>query len=128
MKMLNSSTHGLCLSSRSWSTNKVTYWGHTRQVKKLFNMKVIMIGIPIIVRALGTILDNLENRMGELETWGRIKTIQTTAVLRLKVKENKDLDKYIDLDKEVKKLWNMRMTDCRCNWGPRTKKDSLIWD
>ena len=36
--------------------------------------------IPIVSRVLGMVLKGLENRLGELEIRGRIKTIQTTAM------------------------------------------------
>ena len=39
--------------------------------------------IPIVVGALGTVLKRLEMRLEELDMKGRIKTIQTTALLRL---------------------------------------------
>ena len=43
-------------------------------------MKVI--AIPIVFDALGTVSKKLEKRLHELEISGRIKTIQTTAVIK----------------------------------------------
>ena len=48
---------------------------------KFRNMKVTVIPI-IIFGAHGTILKNLEKKLGALEIKGRIKTIQTTALLK----------------------------------------------
>ena len=42
-----------------------------------------MMVIPIIISALGTVLTGLEERLEELESMGRIKIIQTTALLKL---------------------------------------------
>ena len=38
--------------------------------------------IPIVIRTLGTVLISLKKRLKELEIGGRIKTIQTIALLR----------------------------------------------
>ena len=34
----------------------------------------------------------------------------TLATLKVKIKVSEKIDKYVDLAKELKKLWNMRMT------------------
>ena len=52
------------------------YLDLARELKKLWNMKVIV--IPIVVGALGTVPKKLEN----LEIRGRIETIQNTALLQ----------------------------------------------
>ena len=39
--------------------------------------------IPIVIGALGTIPENLEKRLDELEIRGRNETIQTTTLLKL---------------------------------------------
>ena len=52
------------------------YLNYSRELKKLWNMKVTI--IPIIIGALGTVTKELEN----LEIAGRVETIQTTALLR----------------------------------------------
>ena len=43
-------------------------------------MKVTM--IPIVISALGIVIKGLVQRLKDLEKRGRVKTIQTTAVLR----------------------------------------------
>ena len=52
-----------------------------RELKKLWNMKVIM--IPIVVGALGTVFKGLEKRLVKLETQSKIKSILTMALSRL---------------------------------------------
>ena len=42
-----------------------------------------VMAVPVVVGALGMILKDLEKRLEELEIRERIKTIQTTALLRL---------------------------------------------
>ena len=46
-----------------------------KELRKLWNMKVTV--IPIIVVAFGTVFKGLEKRLEELETRGKIETIQT---------------------------------------------------
>ena len=48
--------------------------------KKLWNMKVTI--IPIVIGAFGTVTKGLLKRLENLETGGRVETIQTTALLR----------------------------------------------
>ena len=50
-----------------------------KELKRLRKMKVMV--IPIIVGALGTVKKTSKKRLAELEIRGRIKTIQTTALL-----------------------------------------------
>ena len=96
--------------------------------------------IPIVVEDLGAVPKGLEKRLGKLEIRGRIKTKQTTAVLKsdridrivLDIWSNllslslqwklvwktckeyynksEEKDKYLDLARELKKLWNMKVT------------------
>ena len=35
---------------------------------------------------------------------------------QIKLKESKKGDKYLDLARELKKLWNMKLTVINCNW------------
>ena len=57
------------------------YLDLTRQLKKLWNMRVTV--IPVVIGALGTVLKGLERKWEELEIGGRIETTQTTVLLRL---------------------------------------------
>ena len=50
------------------------------ELKKLWNMKVIV--IPIVIGALGTVTKGLLLGLEKLEIIGQVKTIQTTALLR----------------------------------------------
>ena len=56
------------------------YLDLTRELKKLWNMRVKV--IPIAVGALGTVPKSLEKRLEELKIGGRIETIQATALLQ----------------------------------------------
>ena len=38
--------------------------------------------IPVVVGALGTVSKGVEKKLGELKIRGRIKTVQTTALLK----------------------------------------------
>ena len=58
----------------------IKYLACTRELKNLRNMKVTMISIG--VGMFGIVPKCLERRLGELEIRGRIKTIQTTGVLK----------------------------------------------
>ena len=59
---------------------KDKYLDLTRELKKLWNMRVKV--VPIVIGALGTIPKGLEKSLSELEIKGRIETIQTTALLK----------------------------------------------
>ena len=48
--------------------------------KKMWNMKVMF--IPIIIGVLGTVIKGFKKGPKDLEIKGRVKTIQTTALLR----------------------------------------------
>ena len=56
------------------------YLDLARELKMSWNMKVTV--IPIGVGRLGTVLKNLEKRVGKLEIRGRIETIQTSVILK----------------------------------------------
>ena len=49
------------------------------ELKKLWHMKVTI--IPIVIGALGTVTKELLKVLEDLEVGGRVKTIQTTALL-----------------------------------------------
>ena len=59
---------------------KDKYLDLTRELKKLWNMRVKV--VPIVIGALGTVPKGLEKSLSELEIKGRIETIQTTALLK----------------------------------------------
>ena len=56
------------------------YLNFVRELKKLWNMKVII--IPIVIGAIGTVTKGLWKGLEDLEVGGRVETIQTTALLR----------------------------------------------
>ena len=47
-----------------------------RELKKLWNMQVII--IPIVISAFGTVIKGLQRGLEDLEVGGRVETIQTT--------------------------------------------------
>ena len=59
---------------------KDKYLDLARELKKLWNMKVRI--VPIVIGALGTVPEGLSKGLEDLEIKGRVKTIQTTALLR----------------------------------------------
>ena len=54
--------------------------------------------IPIIIEACRKISKKLEKRLGELDIWGRIETIQTTTLLKLNSNTLKSLRELSHLD------------------------------
>ena len=62
------------------SEKKNKYLDLTRELKKLWNMKVTF--IPIVIGALGIVTEGLIKGLEDLEIRGRVETIQTTALLR----------------------------------------------
>ena len=56
------------------------YLDLTRELKKLWNMKVTI--IPIVIGALGWVAKGLIQGLEDLEIRGRVETIQTTLLLR----------------------------------------------
>ena len=63
------------------SKKKDTYVDLARELKKLWNIKVII--IPIVIGALGTVTEESLKGLEDLEISGRVETIKTTALLRL---------------------------------------------
>ena len=62
------------------SEKKDKYLDLDRKLKKLWNMKVII--IPIMIGAFGTVTKGLSKGQEDLEVGGRVETIQTTTLLR----------------------------------------------
>ena len=63
------------------SEKKDKYMDLARELKKkLWSMKVTV--ISIVVGTLGTITKKLIKGLEDLEIWGRVETIQSTALLR----------------------------------------------
>ncbi len=56
------------------------YLDLARELKKLWNVQVTI--IPIVIGAFGTITKGLLKGLENLDVGGRVKTIQTTALLR----------------------------------------------
>ena len=54
--------------------------GSCQKAEKLWNMK--MMGILVVIGTLGIVSKGLEKKLPKLETRGRIKTIQTIALLK----------------------------------------------
>ena len=59
---------------------KDKYLDLAREMKKVKNMKVII--VPIMIGAFGTVTKRLLKGLEDLEFGGRVKTIQTTPLLR----------------------------------------------
>ena len=74
------------LSHSDWPLEKAesekrnNYLDLARELKKLWNMKVMM--ISIVIGMLGTVTKGLLQRLEELEIRGQVENIQTTALLR----------------------------------------------
>ena len=62
------------------SEKKDKYLGLARELKKLWNMKVMI--IPIVIGALAMVTEGLLKGLEYLEIRGWVETIQTTALLR----------------------------------------------
>ena len=62
------------------SEKKDNYLDLTRELKKLWNMKVTI--EPIVIGALGTITKGLLKGLEDSEVGGRVETIRTTALLK----------------------------------------------
>ena len=59
---------------------KDNYLNLHRELKKLWNMKVMI--VPIVIGAFGTVTKGLLRGLEDLEVGGRVETIQTTALLK----------------------------------------------
>ena len=60
--------------------NKDKYLDLARELKKLWNMKVTI--VPIVIGAFGTITKGQLKGLEDLETGGRVETIQMSTLLR----------------------------------------------
>ena len=60
--------------------NRDNYLGLARELKKLWDMKVII--LSIVIGAFGTVTKGLVQKLEDLEIMGRVETVQTTALLR----------------------------------------------
>ena len=60
---------------------KDKYLDFARELKKLWNVQVII--IPIVIGALGTVTKGLLKGLEDLEVGGRVETIQTCTLLRM---------------------------------------------
>ena len=69
------------------------YLDLAKELKKLWNMKVIV--IPIVISALGTVSEGLVKGLKDLEIRGREETIQTTALLWLARILKRDLKRLV---------------------------------
>ena len=115
------------------SEKRDEYLDLARELKKLWNMKVTV--IPIAIGALGTVTKRLVQRLEDLEIKGRVETIQTIALLRSAkiLRESRRLKEtcchsessrkssantgVLDLVRELKKLWNMKVTVIQIVFG-----------
>ena len=86
------------------------YQDIAREQKTLWNMMVTV--IPIVVGGLGTVLKNLEKRLGKLEIKGRIKGIQ---ILALK-----------NQHKSLEDIWRSKKTCCHFDLREKHQLE-LIW-
>ena len=59
---------------------KDKYLDLARELKKLWNMQVII--IPIVISAFGIVTKGLLKRLKDLKVGGRVESIQMTALLR----------------------------------------------
>ena len=70
--------HGIKLKE---CEKKDKYLDLARDFKNLWNIKVTI--IPIVIGAFGTVTKGLLKALDVLEVGGRVKTFQTTALLRI---------------------------------------------
>ena len=89
-KRVNLQNWGLCYPG--WPHNKIererkegiTYLDLARELKKLANMKMMI--IPIVIGAFGTVTKGLIQGLEDLEIRGRVETIQTRSARILSFK------------------------------------------
>ena len=77
-KFVKLSTEHRIIQKESEKKNK--YLDLTRELKKLWSMKVTI--VTIVIGALGTITKGLLKGLDDLEVGGLVETIKTTALLR----------------------------------------------
>ena len=74
---------------------KNKYLDLARELKKLWNMKVMI--VPIVIGTFGTITKGLLKGLEDLEVGGRVETIQMTALLRTARILRRVLETWVDL-------------------------------
>ena len=62
------------------SEKRDTYLDLAREIKKLWNMKEVI--VPLVIGALDTVTKGLIKGLEDLEVGGRVESIQTAALLR----------------------------------------------
>ena len=77
------------------SEKKDKYLDLARELKKLWNMRVMI--VPIVNGALGAITKGLSKGLEDSEVGGRVETIQITALLRTARILRRVLDTWGDL-------------------------------
>ena len=85
------------------------YLDLTRELKKLWNMKVTI--IPIVIGPFGTVTKGLLKGLEDLEVGGRVETIQTTALLKTARILRRVLETWGDL-----LSLNLQWKTIRCRW------------
>ena len=85
------------------------YLDLARELKKLWNVKVTI--IPIVIGAFDTVTKGLLKGLEDLEVGGRVKTIQTTALLKTARILRRVLETWGDL-----LSLNLQWKTIRCRW------------
>ena len=104
------------------SEKKDKYLDHARELKKLLNIKVTV--IPNATDALGTITKGLIKGFEALEIRERVKTIQTTALLRSARILRRVLETWGDL--QSLKLQRKTINSHWCKKKPQMNKTRII--
>ena len=106
---------------------KDKYLDLARELKKLWNMKVII--IPIVIVALGTVTKGLIKGLDDLTVGGWVETIQTRVWLRMARILRRVLETWGDLlSLSEKSSANADVNNSRrLNNNPKQKSNSSIW-
>ena len=80
-------------TERMWKKDK--YLDLSRELKKLLNLKMTI--IPIVIGTFGTVTKGLLKGPQDMEVGRRVKTIQTTTLLRTARKPRRVLETWGDL-------------------------------
>ena len=62
---------------------RIIFNNNNRELKKLWNLHVTI--LPILIGPFGTLTKGLQKGLEDLEIGGRVETIQTTALLSLRL-------------------------------------------
>ena len=73
-------------------------------------MVLKLLGNPLGMRLIPAPLKFIDFSFGSTETGSMIKTQKLNFDHRIKLKEGEKKEKYLDLVRESKKLWNMKVT------------------